>query len=397
SVDLNNRLSNFANYGRCVDIAAPGERIYSTEHFLPEQGYNQEFGGAWQGTSFATPIVAGTAALLKALRPDWKAEQIIGNILQNTENIDSLNASLTGLLGYGKLNAGVAVKKAAEELATRKPALLVDRNGTLNYLKNNSLFAYNTATEDSMLLARVQDGKLTDWTDTASEGWALLIYRAPYYFIQLRDSAGDFTNEFPVGNVDVLKEKRANITKVERGIVEGEERLVVAENKKAATDVVVYNLQGEKVNRFVINKKLENWSVYGNYLATAHFENTNLVLRLYNLDGSFLKEKTVLKAYGLDDLEIGALWGGENPQIVALVRKSRDRSKLERMVVDILSGSTMTQVVKNPGIKTHWYLFLTDFDGDGREDYMSYRLIGGKYDFLTGKGQLLATWSLPKF
>jgi len=398
SVDLNNRLSSFGNYGRCVDIAAPGEYIYSTEHYLPEQGYAQEFGGAWQGTSFATPIVAGTAALLKALRPTWKAEQIISNILQNAENVDSLNPSFTGQLGYGKLNAGASVQKAAEELITKKPAILVERSGTLNYLKDNSLFAYDTATAASTFLARVQDGKLTSWTDTASDGWALLVYRAPYYFIQLRDSAGDFINEFAVGDVEALKKKQVNITKIGQGIVDGEERLVVTENKKTSTDVVVYNLQGEEVNRFAINSKLNNWSVYNNYLATAHFKNTTtLVLRLYNLDGTFLKEKTILKVYGLDDLDLGSLWGGEDPQIIVLVRKSRERSKLERTIVDIMSGSTLVRAVKNPGIKTHWYLFLTDFDGDGREDYLTYRLTGGNYEFLTGKGQALATWALPKF
>ncbi len=396
SINSNNRLSSFANYGRCVDIAAPGERIYSTEHYLPEQGYNQEFGGMWQGTSFATPIVAGTAALLKATRPEWKAKEIINQILQTAQNIDNVNTSFVGQIGRGKLNAGTAVQQAAETRITKKPALITNQEGTLVYVKDNSLMAFNTAGAESSLLARVQDGKLIDWGNNEDGGWSLLIYRAPYYFVQIRDNAGEFVTEFPVGDVDELKAKKVNITRIDGAFREEEQQIVVAENKKTATDIVVFSLQGEEINRFTINKKLDNWSVYGNYVATAHFQTANLILRLYTLDGELVGEKIIAKAYGLDDLDIGMLWGGDSPQVVALVRKSRDRSKLERTVVDLGSNSTLVQGINNPGTKTRWYLALTDIDGDGLDDYLPYRLIGGKHNLYSGKGELLATWQLPK-
>ncbi|MBC7587064.1 MAG: S8 family peptidase [Chitinophagaceae bacterium] len=62
--------ANFSNYGQeTVDVFAPGVKIYST---LP--GGNQY--GNLQGTSMASPVVAGLAAMLRSYYPDLSAVQI---------------------------------------------------------------------------------------------------------------------------------------------------------------------------------------------------------------------------------------------------------------------------------------------------------------------------------
>jgi cell wall-associated protease len=61
--------ADFSNYGRAVDVFAPGVEIYST---LP--GGNQY--GNQQGTSMASPVVAGLAALILSYYPTLSATQV---------------------------------------------------------------------------------------------------------------------------------------------------------------------------------------------------------------------------------------------------------------------------------------------------------------------------------
>ncbi len=68
----------FSNYGAHVSVAAPGTSIYST---LPG-GY-----GYMQGTSMATPFVAGLAALVYARFPAYTPDQVASAILDNAQDL----------------------------------------------------------------------------------------------------------------------------------------------------------------------------------------------------------------------------------------------------------------------------------------------------------------------
>lgn len=92
-----------SNYGRAIDITAPGEHIFSTLN-----GGN--YGDLFSGTSFSSPLVAGAVALVKTLRPDWLGIQAAEQVRVNADNIDDLNSSFDGLLGFGRLNVNDAVR-----------------------------------------------------------------------------------------------------------------------------------------------------------------------------------------------------------------------------------------------------------------------------------------------
>lgn len=79
--------ADFSNYnGRMVDVFAPGDKIYST---VPDAKYEY-----LQGTSMASPVVAGAAAVLLAYMPTLTPEQIIEAFVV-TSNKSKGNTHLT--------------------------------------------------------------------------------------------------------------------------------------------------------------------------------------------------------------------------------------------------------------------------------------------------------------
>ncbi|HLR26509.1 MAG TPA: S8 family peptidase [Fodinibius sp.] len=71
-----NFVATFSNYGdQRVDLFAPGVDIYST---MPDNKYKRN-----QGTSMASPVIAGTAALIMAYYPDLTAAQVRTLIMEN--------------------------------------------------------------------------------------------------------------------------------------------------------------------------------------------------------------------------------------------------------------------------------------------------------------------------
>ncbi|NOX89479.1 MAG: S8 family serine peptidase [Calditrichaeota bacterium] len=97
------RKASFSNFGRVIDISAPGQGIYSTIHYY-KGGY-----ASWQGTSMASPVVAGSFALLKYFFPNFTREELIDRLLKAADPLDSLNPGYAGLLGSGRVNVYNAI------------------------------------------------------------------------------------------------------------------------------------------------------------------------------------------------------------------------------------------------------------------------------------------------
>ncbi|MBI3260274.1 MAG: S8 family serine peptidase [Ignavibacteriae bacterium] len=97
----NDTIAYFSNYDRSVDISAPGYLINST---VPNNVYESE-----SGTSMAAPCVAGVAAMVRQKFPNYTPEQIKEQIKATADNIDSLNPTLEGYIGSGRINAYRAI------------------------------------------------------------------------------------------------------------------------------------------------------------------------------------------------------------------------------------------------------------------------------------------------
>ena len=99
----------FSNYGARLDLVASGEGIFSTlaAPGLHSYGY---FHNTGSGTSFAAPHVAGTAALVRGLRPDLSQEAIYELIRHSAD--DAGEPGFDTFTGWGRLNAYRAVSNA---------------------------------------------------------------------------------------------------------------------------------------------------------------------------------------------------------------------------------------------------------------------------------------------
>jgi thermitase len=95
--------ASFSNYGNHLEIAAPGESIYST---LPDNRYE-----AWNGTSMACPHAAGLAGLLLSKNPSLTNEQVRQIMAATAQDLGS--AGRDTYFGYGRINAFSALNSAS--------------------------------------------------------------------------------------------------------------------------------------------------------------------------------------------------------------------------------------------------------------------------------------------
>lgn len=130
ATDENDNKADFSNYGPCVDISAPGIDIYGASLQDETQIDFQDFyAGGWQGTSAAAPMVAGAAALVKAVEPELDAQAII-NVLQLSADPVAIGTDFAGQMGAGRLNLSRALEIAGSfsaeyETPTADPSWLI--------------------------------------------------------------------------------------------------------------------------------------------------------------------------------------------------------------------------------------------------------------------------------
>jgi subtilisin family serine protease len=122
AVDDNDAIASFSSVGLAVQdhgISAPGVSIYSS---LPGDNYAR-----WSGTSMATPVVAGVAALLSEAEPSLVASEIRTTLFNTACTMSTcpetplIPDSSSTNYGHGRVNAIDALTYALENYSGPAP------------------------------------------------------------------------------------------------------------------------------------------------------------------------------------------------------------------------------------------------------------------------------------
>ncbi|MBS7633362.1 S8 family serine peptidase [Candidatus Bathyarchaeota archaeon] len=158
----------FTNFGEWIELAAPGEDIYST---LPEASYDFA-----SGTSMATPFVAGVAALVWSRFPQMNANQVRQQLRFTSKDLGDVDFDI--LFGYGRIDAKEAVELVQQEsdvavfeVRIHSPVTLgttasidvaVINAGTLTKYGLNMRFLVNGSQVDTETIAMLSEGEV-EW------------------------------------------------------------------------------------------------------------------------------------------------------------------------------------------------------------------------------------------
>ncbi len=131
ALDEQGKLASFSNFGsRCIDLSAPGTRIYSTQAVIPGQpGFTSPYGGYWSGTSVAAPMVSGSLAFLKSIYPRLSPSQLRDVLIASGDELTQQNPGLEGKLGRG-LNLKAALDLAGSaRFPVSSPVVVAPQSG----------------------------------------------------------------------------------------------------------------------------------------------------------------------------------------------------------------------------------------------------------------------------
>lgn len=98
AIDSNNKRGSFSSTGPALELSAPGVSVYST---VPNNGY-----ATYNGTSMASPHVAGVAALVWQAKPSLTNVQLRQLLRDTAQSLGS-----TSQYGYGLVQAMNAINR----------------------------------------------------------------------------------------------------------------------------------------------------------------------------------------------------------------------------------------------------------------------------------------------
>jgi thermitase len=181
-------ITSWSNFGRFVDLSAPGQDIVTTN-----RGGNYWLG--W-GTSYATPIAAGAAALVMSANPMLTPAEVQQILFDSAEDLGANGWDRQ--YGWGRLNAGRAVSMVWSVETDREPPEVAFVNPTQDEVITGETLLVKVSASDNSEVVRVDlyaDGSKVGsssqapfeflWDTTKAAGGSVRL------FAEARDAVGN--------------------------------------------------------------------------------------------------------------------------------------------------------------------------------------------------------------
>jgi serine protease len=199
---LDDALAGYSNYGSTIDIAAPGgdsadrngdgyvDMVLQNTFSRKNEGYY-----FFQGTSMASPHVAGVAALVRGARPNLTAAEVRDILLGTATNMGQ-----PYLFGAGLLNASEALAVALDVSPPTNTAPMVNLGDDRTIVLGDGLYLDAAVVDDGLvnntlgyLWEKVEGDGVVTFTPNEEKATQMSFTQAGTYTVRLTADDGEFT------------------------------------------------------------------------------------------------------------------------------------------------------------------------------------------------------------